>query len=100
MFTKAVCAHFDRESHFLGQLNKQQQTGPVTDFISVFEKLAIGTKGLVNEFYLECFLSGLKDAFQAHVCIHHPTTWLQACTLALEDEDIMQAQPLHVGLVF
>jgi hypothetical protein len=57
--------------------------------------LAIRTEGLSDEFYLECFLSGLKDAIQAHVCMHHPTTWLQACTLALEVETIMQAQPLH-----
>jgi hypothetical protein len=80
MFTKEVCARFDREYHFLGQLTKLQQTRPVVDFISAFEQLAIRTEGLYIEFYLDCFISGLKDATQAHVCMHHPTTWLQACT--------------------
>jgi hypothetical protein len=41
MFTKAVCAHFDRESHFLGKLTKLHQTGSVKDFIMKFEQLAI-----------------------------------------------------------
>jgi hypothetical protein len=67
MFTKAICAHFDRESHFLGKLTMK------------FEQLAIWTKGLSDEFYLECFISGLKEAIRDHVSMHHPTTQLQAC---------------------
>jgi hypothetical protein len=66
----------------------------VEKFISTFEQLAIRTKGLSDEFYLECFLSGLNNAIRAHVCMHHTTTWLQACTLSLEDETIMQTQTL------
>jgi hypothetical protein len=95
MFTKVVCACFDRESHYLGCLTKLKQTGSVIDFIATFEQLAIRTEGLSDEFYLECFISGLKEAIHAHVCMHHPITWLQACTLALEVETILQAQPLH-----
>jgi hypothetical protein len=57
--------------------------------------LDIRTKGLYDELYLECFLSGLKEEILAHVCMHHPITWLQACTLELEVETILQAQPLH-----
>jgi hypothetical protein len=76
MFTKAVCARFDRESHFLGRLTKLKQTGSVTDFITTFEQLAIHTKGLSDDFYLESFINGLKDSFKAHVCMHHPITWL------------------------
>jgi hypothetical protein len=49
--------------------NKQ---GSVTNFITTFEQLAIHTEGLSDEFYLECFISGLKDAIKAHVCMHHP----------------------------
>jgi hypothetical protein len=75
MFTKAVCAYarFDRESHFLGNLTKLHQTGSVSDFITTFEQLAIRTEGLSDEFHLECFISGLKDAIKAHVSMHHPT---------------------------
>ena len=76
MFTKAVCARFDRESHFWGRLTKLQQTGLVVEFISTFEQLAIRTEGLSNAFYLECFINGLKEAIQDHVSLHHPTTWL------------------------
>lgn len=98
MFTKAVYARFDRESHFLGRLTKLKQTGSMTDFITAFEQLAIRTEGLSNEFYLECFISGLKDAIKAHVCMHHLATWLQACHLAKEAETILQAQPLRTAV--
>jgi hypothetical protein len=37
MFTKVVCAHFDRESHYLGPLTKMEQTRSVIDFIIAFE---------------------------------------------------------------
>jgi hypothetical protein len=46
MFTKAVCACFDRGSHFLGRLTKLKQTGLVADFITTFELLATITEGL------------------------------------------------------
>lgn len=98
MFTKAVYARFDRESHFLGRLTKLKQTGSMTDFITAFEQLAIRTEGLSNEFYLECFISGLKDTIKAHVCMHHLATWLQACHLAKEAETILQAQPLRTAV--
>jgi hypothetical protein len=98
MFTKAVCAHFDRESHFLGRLTKLHQTGLVSYFIMTFEQLAIRTEGLSDEFYLECFLSGLKDAIKAHVSMHHPTTWLQACQLALGSRD-HSSGPTHEGCI-
>jgi len=62
MFTKAVCARFDRESHFLGRLTKLRQTGSITDFITEFEQLDIRTEGLSDAFYLECFISGLKES--------------------------------------
>jgi hypothetical protein len=74
MFTKAVCAHFDRESQFLGRLTKLRQTRSVAEFITTFEQLAISNEGLYDEFYLECFLSGLKDVIGAHVCMHHHVT--------------------------
>jgi hypothetical protein len=63
--------------------------GSVLDFIVAFEQLAIKTEGLFDEFYLECFISGLKEAIRAHVSMHNPTTWLHACQLALEVETIL-----------
>ena len=89
MFTEAFCPRFDRESHFLGKLTKLRQIGSVKDFITTFEQMAIWTKSLSDEFYLEFFISGLIDAIKAHVSMHHPTTWLQACQLAMEVEFII-----------
>jgi hypothetical protein len=71
MLTKEICACFDREYHFLGWLTKLKQIRSVVEFITAFEQLAIRTEGLFDEFYLECFLNGLKDVIQAHVCMHH-----------------------------
>jgi hypothetical protein len=76
MFTKVICARFDRESHILGNLTKLCQIGSIQDFIMTFEQLAIRTEGLSDEFYLECFISGLKEAIRAHVSKRDPTTWL------------------------
>jgi hypothetical protein len=76
MFTKAVFARFDRESRYLGHLTKMKQIRSITDFIETFEQLAIRTEGLSDEFYLECFISGLKEEIRAHVCMHHRITWL------------------------
>lgn len=52
---------------FLSRLTKLQQTGTVNDYITAFEKLAIKIGGLGDDFYLECFICGLKEAIQAHV---------------------------------
>jgi hypothetical protein len=98
-FTKAVCVCFDRESHFWGNITKLHQIGSVSDFIKTFEQLDIITEGLSNEFYLECFISGLKEAIKAHVSMHHPTTWLQACRLAKEEKAILQ-EPSLKGSIF
>jgi hypothetical protein len=73
MFTKAVCARFGRRSHFLGKLTKLRQIGSLSKFIITFEQLAIRTEGLSDEFYLDFFISGLKEAIRAHVSMHHPT---------------------------
>jgi hypothetical protein len=54
-----------------------------------FEQLAIRTEGLFDEFYLECFISGLKEAIKAHVNMDHPIIWLQACQLSREAETIL-----------
>ena len=62
------------------------------EFITAFEQLAIHTNGLVDPFYKECFISGVKEAIQAHVWGNHPLNWLEACQRALEAETILNAQ--------
>ena len=82
---------FDHDSAFLGRLTKLRQTGTVDEYITAFEALAFRTGGLQDEFYTECFVSGLKEAIQAHVRLHHPSSWLHACRIAREVERALAA---------
>ena len=66
-FKKALIERFDHDSNFLGRLTKLRQTGTVDEYITAFETLAFRTMGLQDDFYMECFISGLKEAIQAHV---------------------------------
>eukprot|EP00253_Pinus_taeda_P020872 PITA_20872 len=64
----------------------------MNEYITTFEALAFHTGGLHDEFYMECFVSGLKEAIQAHVLLHHPSSWLHACRIAREVELALAAQ--------
>eukprot|EP00253_Pinus_taeda_P036679 PITA_36679 len=59
--------------------------------ITAFEALAFRTWGLSDVFYTECFISGLKEAIKAHVQLHHPPTWLEACKVARDVERALAA---------
>ena len=76
---KIFCDRFDRDS-------KLRQTGTVKEYIASFDTLIIHTEVLGDEFYLEFFISGLKEAIQAHVRMHHPPTWIDACNKAIKVE--------------
>eukprot|EP00253_Pinus_taeda_P027555 PITA_27555 len=99
IFSKALSDHFDHESNLLGRLTKLQQTGTVQEYIKAFEALAFRTGGLTDEFYLECFISGLKDAIQAHVGLQHPVSWLVACKIACEVEHVLVAQSARLNFI-
>jgi len=64
----------------------------MNDYITTFEILTFCTGGLHDQFYLECFVSGLKEAIQAHVQLQHPTSWLDSCKIAHEVERALAAQ--------
>ena len=59
-FAKALRNRFEQEDSFLGRLTKLRQTGTMDEYITAFEALAFYTKGLIDEFYMECFINGLK----------------------------------------
>ena len=63
----------------MGRLTKLHKMGVVKEYIAVFEKLAIPSKNLSVVFYIECFISGLKEAIQEHVQRNHPPNWMEAC---------------------
>lgn len=88
LFTVAL----NRKTLFLGRLTKLRQTGTVQEYITAFEALAFRTKGLIDEFYMECFISGLKEAIKAQVLLHHPPTWTEACQVARKVERALTAQ--------
>jgi hypothetical protein len=69
--------HFDSDTHHLGHLIKLKQYGIVEDFIVAFEHLDFRTKGMLDAFFRECFISGIKDEIHSHVCMAHPHTWLE-----------------------
>jgi len=71
----------------------------VNEYIVAFEALAFCTGGLQDEFYTECFVSGLKEAIQAHVRLHHPSSWLHACRIAREVERALAAQSNHPNFI-
>jgi len=91
-FTKALRARFEQEDSFLGRLTKLRQTGTVDEYITAFEALAFRTKSLTDEFYMECFISCLKEAIKAQVLLHHPPTWTEACQVARKVERALAAQ--------
>jgi len=91
-FTKALRDRFDQGDSFLGSLTKLRQTGTVDEYITAFEALAFRTQHLSDEFYTECFISGLKEAIKAQVLLHHPPTWSEACQVARKVERAITAQ--------
>ena len=62
------------------------------EYIIAFEALAFRTRGITNEFYMECFISVLKEAIKAQVLLHHPPTWTEACQVARKVQRALTAQ--------
>jgi hypothetical protein len=62
------------------------------DFIVSFEHLAFRTKGMTNDFFRECFISGIKDAIRAHIIMALPQIWLEANKCAKDEKQVILAQ--------
>eukprot|EP00253_Pinus_taeda_P012385 PITA_12385 len=90
-FKKSLTDYFDQDSAFLGRLTNLRQTGTVDEYITASEALAFRTRGLLDVFYTECFISSLKEAIKAHVQLHHPPTWLEDCKVARDMERALAA---------
>ena len=48
---------------------------------------------------MECFVSGLKEAMQAHVRLQHPMSWLDAFKIAHEVECTLAAQSTRPNFI-
>lgn len=75
----------------MGELSKLKQVTFVKAYQEKFEELANKTKGLTEEFFISCFLSGLKDEIKAGVQMFQPTTITQAIGLARLQEESIEA---------
>jgi hypothetical protein len=77
-FVEELYDCFNSDTHHLGCLTKLKQSGIVEDFIVAFDHLDFRTKGISDAFFMECFISGLKDEICAHVLMSCPLTWLES----------------------
>lgn len=75
----------------MGQLTKLRQWSTVKSYQEKFEELANKTTGLTEEFFISCFVSGLKDEIKGGVQMFRPSTISQAMGLARLQEDTVEA---------
>lgn len=75
----------------MGQLSKLKQTATVRNYQEQFEILMARTNGLPYEFFVHCFVSGLKEVIKNQVTMFRPTTVPHAIGLALLQEETMEA---------
>eukprot|EP00253_Pinus_taeda_P016470 PITA_16470 len=94
-FKKALTDRFDQDSTFLGHLTKLRQTGTMDEYITAFEALAFRTRGLSDVFYMECFISGLKEAIKSHIQLHHPPHGLRLASSSEEDPPLEEPEAVE-----
>jgi len=61
-------------------------------FIDDFEKLDFQMDGVIDDFSMEWFISGLKDEIHAQVIMARPQTWLEATRCVKEEQQVILAQ--------
>ncbi|KAA8524055.1 hypothetical protein F0562_010514 [Nyssa sinensis] len=66
----------------IGALTKLKQINLVKGYHKRFEELATRTKGLSEEFFVSCFISGLKEEICPLVQMFRPITMIQVVGLA------------------
>jgi hypothetical protein len=91
-FVTEIYECFDTDTNHLDRLTKLKQSGTIEDFIAAFERLTFRTEGMIDAFFRECFISGLKEEIRAHVLMARPTTWVEATKKAKEAQHIVSSQ--------
>ncbi|KAA8526085.1 hypothetical protein F0562_007815 [Nyssa sinensis] len=92
-FVGALIARFG-DSLFddvVGQLTKLRQISTGKTYQEKFEELANKTNGLSEEFFVSCFVSGLKDEIKAGVQMFRPKNVSHAMGLAGLQEETIEA---------
>jgi hypothetical protein len=83
-FVEEIYECFNTDTNHLGHLKKLKQSGTMEDFIVDFERLDFRTKGMSDAFFLDCFISGLKDEILAHVLMAQPKNYVEGTKRAKE----------------
>ena len=93
MFVMDITTRFGQETYdnLIGQITKLRQTSFVHTYREQFGALMVRTRGLMDGFYVQCFVSSLMDAIKNQVMMSKPTTLSQAIGLALLQENIIKA---------
>ncbi|KAH9735939.1 hypothetical protein KPL71_017914 [Citrus sinensis] len=92
-FSTDIIARFGLSAYDspVGQLTKLKQTTVVKAYQEQFEALMARTRGLPEDFFVQCFISGLKEAIKNQVTMFQPNSLTQAIGLALLQEGAMEA---------
>ena len=77
--------------NLVGQLSKLRQTSTVRLYQEQFEALVARTRGLPEDFFVQCFVSVLRDAIKNQVAMFQPKMLIQAVGLALLQESTLEA---------
>ena len=80
-----ITARFRQETYDnpIGQITKLKQISSIHIHQEQFEALMVRTKGLKEDFFVQCFISGLRDTIKNQVMMFQPTTLSKAIGLAL-----------------
>jgi len=71
-------------------LSKLKQEGPLHDYKSKFDTLALKVQGLLEAHKLSCFMGGLKEEIRLPVRMFNPKNLVDAYALArIQEECVM-----------
>jgi len=91
-FVTKLYEHFDTDTNHLGRLKKLKQSRTIEDFIAAFECQDFRIEGVIDAFFRESFISGLKEEIQAHVLMSLPSTWVEDTKIAKEAQQVVSSQ--------
>lgn len=93
LFKQGLIARFGPNTYedAVGDLTKLKQTTTVKAYQEQFEILANKTQNLPENFFVSCFISGLKEEIQPGVLMFRPTSITQAIGLAKLQEASIDA---------
>jgi hypothetical protein len=89
---KALFSHFIRDTNFWASLPNCAKQAWWKTILMLLNVWLLEQKNLTNEFFKQCFISGLKEEIKAQVEMNHPATWLEATQLAHHAQVISYAQ--------